>query len=109
MLPPGKKAFLAEETEVQRPPSWDACLSHEPEAGKGESGRRCWESRGSQWVGVSILSEKGSAKSWKSVMTWLVEDGVEIGTTLEPVFFFFFSPGERQWWLDHSGCRSKAK
>lgn len=89
MLPPGKRAFLAEETEVQRPPSWDACLSHEPEAGKGESGR-CWESRGSQRVAVSILSEKGSAKSWKSVMTWLIEDGVEIRDHFGACFCFCF-------------------
>lgn len=26
--------------DMQRPQSWDACLSHEPEVSKGESGRR---------------------------------------------------------------------
>ena len=62
-----------------------------------------------QWVGVSILSEIGSAKSWKSVMTWLTEDGGRSKGPLWSLYFFFFSPGERQWWLDHGGCRSEAK
>lgn len=42
-------------------------------------------------------------------MTWLIEDGVEIRDHFGACFCFcfVFSPGERQWWLDHSGCRVK--
>lgn len=59
-----EKSISGRRNRSAKAPSWDACLSHEPEAGKGESGR-CWESRGSQRVAVSILSEKGSAKVGK--------------------------------------------
>lgn len=42
-------------------------------------------------MGVSILSAKGSAKSWESVMTWLIEDGGRSKGPLWSLYFFFLA------------------